>query len=93
MAQDGCQAPHETSLFVMTAPRLARPASKLACDEHGLADDVSWPDAQGLALEHHYRALGCLLHHLASLEQELCCRTADLFIADVDPSFWDTTTL
>jgi transposase len=77
----------------MTAHRLARPASKLACYEHWLADDVYWPDAQGLALEHLYRALDFLLHHIESLEQELFFRTADLFTADVDLIFWDTTTL
>jgi transposase len=93
MAQDGCPAPHETALFAMTANRLARPASKLACYEHWLADDVYWPDAQGLALEHLYRALDFLLHHIDSLEQELFFRTADLFNADVDLIFWDTTTL
>jgi transposase len=93
MEQDGCQAPHETALFAMTAHRLARPASTLACSEHWLADDVYWPDAQGLALEHLYRALDFLLHHIESLEQELFFRTADLFTADVDLIFWDTTTL
>jgi transposase len=93
MEQDGCPAPHETALFAMTANRLARPASKLACYEHWLADDVYWPDAQGLALEHLYRALDFLLHHIDSLEQELFFRTADLFNADVDLVFWDTTTL
>jgi transposase len=93
MEQDGCQAPHETALFAMTAHRLARPASKLACYEPWLADDVYWPDAQGLALEHLYRALDFLLHHIESLEQELFFRTADLFTADVDLIFWDTTTL
>jgi transposase len=93
MAQDGCPAPHETALFAMTANRLARPASKLACYEHWLADDVYWPDAQGLALEHLYRALDFLLHHIDPLEQEVFFRTADLFNADVDLVFWDTTTL
>jgi transposase len=93
MAQDGCEAPHDTALFAMTAHRLARPASKLACYEHWLAEDVYWPDAQGLALEHLYRALDFLLHHIDSLEQELFFRTADLFNADVDLVFWDTTTL
>ena len=93
MERDGCPAPHETALFAMTANRLARPASKLACYEHWLADDVYWPDAQGLALEHLYRALDFLLHHIDSLEQELFFRTADLFNADVDLVFWDTTTL
>jgi transposase len=93
MEQDGGPAPHETALFAMTANRLARPASKLACYEHWLADDVYWPDAQDLALEHLYRALDFLLHHIDSLEQELFFRTADLFNADVDLVFWDTTTL
>jgi hypothetical protein len=93
MAQDGGPAPHETALFAMTANRLARPASKLACDEHWWADDVYWPDAQDLALEHLYRALDFLLHHIDSLEHELFFRTADLFNADVDLVFWDTTTL
>ena len=82
MEQDGCPAPHDTALFALTANRLARPASKLACDEHWLADDVYWPDAQGLALEHLYRALDFLLHHIDSLEQALFFRTADLFNAE-----------
>src|SRR5918999_5702296 len=34
-----------------------------------------------------------LLGHSASLEQEIFLRTADLFNADVDLIFWDTTTL
>jgi hypothetical protein len=93
MQQDGCDAPHETALFTMTANRLARPASKLACDERWLADDVYWPAAQGLALEHLYRALDFLLRHIEALEQELFFRTADRFNADVDLIFWDTTTL
>jgi len=93
MQQDGCNAPHETALFTMTANRLARPASKLACYQRWLADDVYWPEAQGLALEHLYRALDFLLRHIEALEQELFFRTADLFNADVDLIFWDTTTL
>jgi Transposase DDE domain len=93
MAQDGCTAPHDMALFAMTANRLARPASKLACYEHWLADDVYWPAAQALALEQLYRALDFLLRHIEALERELFFRTADLFNADVDLVFWDTTTL
>jgi transposase len=93
MQQDGCNAPHETALFTMTANRLARPVSKLACYQRWLADDVYWPEAQGLALEHLYRALDFLLRHIEALEQELFFRTADRFNADVDLIFWDTTTL
>jgi hypothetical protein len=66
----------------MTANRLARPSSKLACYEHWLADEVYWPEAKALALEHLYRALDFLLRHIESLEQEIFFRTADLFNAD-----------
>ena len=93
MQQDGCEAPHDMALFAMTANRLARPGSKLACDDHWLADDVYWPAAKALALEHLYRAMDFLLRHSEPLEQEIFCRTADLLDADVDLIFWDTTTL
>src|SRR5262249_14992727 len=93
MQQDGGDAPHDTALFAMTANRLARPASKLACYAHWLADEVYWPEAKPLALEHLYRALDFLLRHIESLEQEIFFRTADLLNADVDLIFWDTTTL
>src|SRR5215204_6594868 len=93
LQQDGGDAPHETALFAMTANRLACPASKLACYDHWLADDVYWPEAKALALEHLYRAMDVLLRHIEALEQELFFRTADLFNADVDLIFWDTTTL
>jgi transposase len=93
MQQDGCDAPHDTALFAMTANRLACPASKLACYTHWLADDVYWPEAKTLALEHLYRAMDFLLQHIDALEQEIFYRTADLLNADVDLVFWDTTTL
>src|SRR5262245_32142786 len=54
LQQDGGDAPHDAPLFAMTANRLACPASKLACYEHWLADDVFWPEAKALALEHLY---------------------------------------
>ncbi len=93
LQQDGCDAPHDAALFAMTANRLACPSSKLACYEHWLAADVYWPEAKALALEHLYRAMDFLLRHSEALEQELFFRTADLFNADVDLIFWDTTTL
>src|SRR5215468_2567369 len=92
MQQTSCEAPHEMALLAMTANRLARPMSKLACYDQWL-DDVYWPEAHALALEHLYRALDFLLSHIESLEQEIFFRTADLFNADVDLIFWDTTTL
>jgi transposase len=93
MQQHGCEAPHDMALLAMTANRLARPGSKLACYEQWLADDVYWPEAHALVLEHLSRAMDFLLCHIESLEQELFFRTADLFNADVDLIFWDTTTL
>ncbi|HEX8933277.1 MAG TPA: IS1634 family transposase [Pseudonocardiaceae bacterium] len=93
MQQEGGEAPHDMALFAMTANRLARPTSKLACYEHWLADEVYWPAAKALALEHLYRALDFLLRHVEALEQEIFYRTADLLNADVDLIFWDTTTL
>jgi transposase len=93
MQQHDSEAPHETALFAMTANRLARPASKLSCYEHWLADEVYWPEAKSLVLEHLYRAMDFLLEHIAVLEQEIFYRTADLLNADVDLIFWDTTTL
>jgi hypothetical protein len=67
------------------------PASKLACDEHGLAADVSWPAAKALALEPLDRARECRRRHLEALEPALFFRTADLFNADVDLRVWETT--
>jgi transposase len=93
MQQDGCEAPHETALFAMTANRLARPASTLACYEHWLADAVYWPEAKLLALEHLYRAMDFLLQHIEPREEEIFHRIADRLNADVDLIFWDTTTL
>jgi hypothetical protein len=91
--QDGGDAPHETALFAMTANRLARPASQLACYAPWLADEGSGPEAKALAREHLDRALAGLRRPLASLEQEICVRTAARFNAAVDLIFWDTTTL
>jgi transposase len=93
MQQTGCEAPHDLALLAMTTHRLARPGSKLACYEQWLAADVYWPEAHALVLEHLYRALDFLLGHSEALEQEIFFRTADLFNADVDLIFWDTTTL
>jgi len=93
MQQTGYEAPHEMALLAVTANRLARPGSKVACYEQWLADDVYWPEAHALALEHLYRAMDFLLCHIEALEHEIFFRTADLFHADVDLIFWDTTPL
>jgi hypothetical protein len=77
----------------MTANRLARPASTLACSEQWLADAVYGPEAHAGALAHLDRAMDVLLGQSESLEQAGCLRTADLGTAAVALSFWDTTTL
>jgi hypothetical protein len=77
----------------MPAHRRAGPASKLAGDAPWLADAVDWPEAKALALEHLYRALDFLLRPIEALEPEIFLRTAELFHADVDLIFGETTPL
>ena len=84
--------PHDTALFAMAANRLARPSSKLACDEHWLADDVYWPAAKtGAGAPLSGAGLPAAPHR--GPRAGVLFRTADLFNADVDLVFWDTTTL
>src|SRR4029453_11427564 len=87
------RAPHELALFTMVANRLAEPLSKLACYEHWRAERVSPPEAAVLTLDHLYFALDFLDTHIEAIERELFLRTADLFRADVDLIFWDTTSV
>jgi hypothetical protein len=85
------RAPHALALFTMVANRLAAPLSKLACSEHWLAERVYLPEAAALTLAHLYFALDFLDTHMEAIEREIFFRTADLFRADVDLIFWDTT--
>jgi hypothetical protein len=87
------RAPHELALFTMVANRLAEPLSKLACYEHWVPERVYLPEAEGLTLEQLYFALDFLDTHIEAVEREIFFRTADLFRADVDLIFWDTTTV
>ena len=87
------RAPHELALFTMVANRLAEPLSKLACYEHWLAERVYLPAAAVLTLDHLYFALDFLDTHIDAIEREIFFRTADLFRADVDLIFWDTTSV
>jgi Transposase DDE domain len=86
-------APHELALFTMVANRLAEPLSKLACYEHWVPERVYLPAAETLTLEQLYFALDFLDTHIAEVERGIFFRTADLFRADVDLIFWDTTTV
>jgi hypothetical protein len=89
----GRRAPHELALFTMVANRLAEPLSKLACHEHWVPERVYLPEAEELSLEQLYFALDFLDTHIEAIEREVFFRTADLFRADVDLIFWDTTTV
>jgi hypothetical protein len=85
------RAPHEAALLAMTAQRLARPGSKLACHERWL-DRVWLPAARNLALDQLYRALDVLAEHGDAIEQEVFWQSADLFKLDIDLVFYDATT-
>jgi hypothetical protein len=43
LAAEERRAPHAAALLAMTAQRLARPGSKLACHERSIARSTSWP--------------------------------------------------
>src|ERR671932_1741319 len=87
------RAPHELALFTMVANRLAEPLSKLACYEHWRTERAYLPEAAALTLDHLYFALDFLDAHIDAIEREIFFRIADLFRADVDLIFWDTTTV
>jgi Transposase DDE domain len=85
------RAPPALALCTMVANRLAEPLSKLAGSAHWMAARVSLPEAAALTLDHLDCALDFLDTHIAAIEREIFLRTADLFRADVDLIFWDTT--
>jgi Transposase DDE domain len=91
LAADERRAPHAAALLAMTAQRLARPGSKLACHERWL-ERVWLPEARGLALDQLYRALDILAEHGDAIEQEVFWHGVDLFKLDVDLVFYDATT-
>jgi transposase len=89
----GRRAPHELALFTMVANRLLEPLSKLAGHDDWLGARVYLPDAEALTLDQLYLALDFLDAHSEAIEREVFFRTADLFNADVDLIFWDTTSV
>jgi hypothetical protein len=91
LATDERRAPHAAALLAMTAQRLARPGSKLACHERWL-ERVWLPAAMGLALDQLYRALDVLAEHGDAIEQDVFWHGVDLFKLDVDLVFYDATT-
>lgn len=91
LAADERRAPHEAALLAMTAQRLARPGSKLACHARWLKR-VWLPAARDLRLDQLYRALDILAEHGDGIEQEVFWHSVDLFKLDVDLVFYDATT-
>src|SRR5262249_349515 len=87
------RAPHELALFTLVANRLAEPLSKLACHAPWVPERVYLPAAETLTLAQLYRAVDVLDTHSDAIEREIFFRTADLFRADVDLIFWETTTV
>jgi hypothetical protein len=71
--------------------RRCEPRSTLACDAHWLPERVDLPAAEELTLEQLDFAWDFLDPHIEAIEREIFCRTADLFRADGDLIFWDTT--
>jgi hypothetical protein len=84
-------APHEAAMLAMTAQRLDRPGSKLACHERWL-DRVYLPEAKDLGLYQLYRALDLLAEHGNAIKEEVFWNSVDLFKLDVDLVFYDATT-
>jgi hypothetical protein len=91
LAAEERRAPHAAALLAMTAQRLARPGSKLACHERWL-ERVWLPAAKDLSLDQLYRALDILAEHGDAIEQEVFWHSVDLFKLDVDLVFYDATT-
>lgn len=83
----------ERALFAMIANRACAPASKLACWEHWLREEVYLPSAAGLELHHMYLAMDFLERHKPQVEKGIYFAMADLMNADVDLIFYDTTSL
>jgi len=85
--------PLEAALFAMVANRLLAPRSKLYCYEQWLAEEVYFPEGEGLHLHHLYRAMDLLEREHEVVEEEVFWRVADLLTLDVDLVFYDTTSL
>jgi transposase len=85
--------PFERAVFAMVANRALAPSSKLGCYERWLREDVYFPEAEAIELQHLYRAMDFLADHKEAIEEELYWRLADLLSMDVDLIFYDTTSV
>lgn len=93
MKRKDCKVPHDRILMALAANRMDLPASKLGCFEHWLPVGVWLPESASWKLEQLYRAMDFLLEHIAAAEEAVFSRVANLFNADVDLIFYDTTSL
>jgi hypothetical protein len=93
MKHEGCTAPYERILMALVANRLDLPTSKLGCFERWFPKRPWLPESLEWKLEQVYRSLDFLLAHIRPIEEEIFNRVANLFNADVDLIFYDTTTL
>ncbi|MFZ5478325.1 MAG: IS1634 family transposase [Myxococcota bacterium] len=89
----GTDMPLGPALFAMVANRLLAPRSKLYCYEQWLAEEVYFPEGEGLELHHLYRAMDLLEREHAAIEEEVFWKVASLINLDVDLIFYDTTSL
>jgi transposase len=83
----------ERAVFAMVANRCLAPSSKLCCYESWLAEDVYFPEGEGIKLHHLYRAMDLLSRHKEEVEELLYWHMADLLSMDVDLIFYDTTSV
>jgi len=93
MGREKTRSPHERILMALTANRLDEPISKLGCYEYWLPKGVWLPEAASWKLAQIYRAMDFLLKHIKVLEEEVFNHVVNLFNADVDLIFYDTTSL
>lgn len=85
--------PLEQAVFAMVANRCLAPRSKLGCYERWMAEDIYFPEGEGIELHHLYRAMDFLGDHKAEIEEALYWHLADLLSMDVDLIFYDTTSI
>ena len=85
--------PFERAVFAMAANRALAPESKLGCYERWMKDDIYFPEGEGIALHHLYRAMDFLSQYKEKIEEQLYWNLADLLNMDVDLIFYDTTSV
>lgn len=83
-------SPVDLAILGMIINRCMYPLSKLKVDEW-LKEDLYFPGAYGISLQHLYRGLDFLESSKDALEDELFWQTRNLLNREVDLIFYDTT--